>query len=276
MIDGRRSRAQREQPKSAKPSRIGTALARIGVSADAITVLGICLAAGTGVLIGSGHFWIATAMLIVGGLMDTLDGVVAKAAGTTSIRGAFFDSVSDRVADGLIFGGVTWRLLVGHNPREALLPVAILVVSSIVSYERAKAESLGLSAKGGLMERAERLILLGVALFFHVVLIPLLIVLLVLTSFTACGRFIRVWRQAERPEPTIEIAPIFPTSDHSRWRSFKDSDRIDRHRARRQRRAREPFAVRLRHVLDTEPTTMKRPATRRAARAIQARMSNDR
>ena len=106
--------------------------------------------------------------------MDTLDGVVAKAAGTASNKGAFFDSVADRVSDALIFGGVAWYFASGSDPRLAVLPFAIFGVSAVISYERAKAESLGYDAKGGLMERAERLILLGVALLLHVIFVPLL------------------------------------------------------------------------------------------------------
>ena len=107
------------------------------------------------------------------------------------------DSVADRVSDGFIFSGVAWYFLDGRDPRAAIIPIAILAVSGIVSYTRAKGELLGfVSGRGGLMERAERLILLGVALALHVILIPLLIVLLTLTSATAMGGSRRVWREA--------------------------------------------------------------------------------
>jgi len=175
---------------------IGARLARHGVTANEVTVVGMVLAGATGVVIGLGQFWIAIVLLTVGGLMDTLDGAVAKAAGTASKKGAFFDSVADRVSDALIFGGVAWYFASGSQPRLALLPFAILGVSTVISYERAKAESLGYDAKGGLMERAERLIFLGVALLFHVIFVPLLGVLLALTVFTAGQRFAKVWRQA--------------------------------------------------------------------------------
>ena len=200
MIDGRRRKAaeQHGSAATARPTGLGGRLAAIGVSANAVTAAGVVLAAVTAVVIGLGHLWTGVALLIAGGLMDTLDGVVAKAAGTSSPRGAFVDSVSDRLADALIFGGLAWHLLVGRDPKLAILPVAILGVGSIVSYERAKAESLGFQAHGGLMERAERLILLGVALGFNVVLVPLLGLLLALTALTAAGRFLRVWRPGVR------------------------------------------------------------------------------
>ena len=85
-----------------------------------------------------------------------LDGAVAKASGTASARGAFFDSVADRLTDALLFGGVAWFLATTQPGRIAVLPLAVLAASMLISYERAKAESLGFDARGGLMERAER------------------------------------------------------------------------------------------------------------------------
>jgi CDP-diacylglycerol--glycerol-3-phosphate 3-phosphatidyltransferase len=80
--------------------------------------------------------------------------------------------------------------------------MAVAALSMLISYERAKAEGLGLIAKGGLMERAERYVLLGVGMAFDV-LVPVLWIMLALTLFTASQRFVRVWRQADRP-PAIE------------------------------------------------------------------------
>jgi CDP-diacylglycerol--glycerol-3-phosphate 3-phosphatidyltransferase len=112
-------------------------------------------------------------------------------------------------------------MLVGRNPKDALLPIAILAVSGIVSYERAKAESLGFSARGGLMERAERLIFLGFAFVFHVVLVPFLVVLLVLTCATAIGRFYRVWIQAsDENVDALAFAGLRGVVGESRWRAW--------------------------------------------------------
>jgi CDP-diacylglycerol---glycerol-3-phosphate 3-phosphatidyltransferase len=121
---------------------------------------------------------------------------VAKATGTASPRGSFFDSVADRVSDALLLGGVAWFLAGEGNDHLVLLPLAVLATSMLVSYQRAKAESLGFSAKGGIMERAERLIALGVGLLFDSLLIPVLWIMLALTTFTAIQRFAKVWRQA--------------------------------------------------------------------------------
>jgi len=251
MIDGRRRKAaeQHDSAATARPGGLGGRLAAIGVSANAVTAAGVVLAAVTAVVIGLGHLWTGVALITLGGLMDTLDGVVAKAAGTSSPRGAFVDSVSDRIADGFIFSGVAWHLLVGHDPKLAILPIAILGVGSIVSYERAKAESLGFSASGGLMERAERLILLGVALAFNVVLVPLLSLLLGLTALTAAGRFLRVWRQASGEVPPPSHIELRRARVESRWRAWRETGRAGELRSRRARRSREPLVLRLREVL---------------------------
>jgi CDP-diacylglycerol--glycerol-3-phosphate 3-phosphatidyltransferase len=77
-----------------------------------------------------------------------------------------------------------------------MLPVAIMATAMFISYQRAKAESLGYDAKGGLMERAERFIVLAFGLLFFEILIPVLWVMLVLSLVTAVQRFVKVWRQA--------------------------------------------------------------------------------
>ena len=134
---------------------------------------------------------------------DLLDGPVAKAAGTASVRGAFFDSVTDRVADAVLMVGAAWYLVDRHEGHLALLPMAILAVTALVSYERAKAESLGLSARGGLMERAERMVLLGVAFLSATFFVPVLWVMFALISFTAVTRFVRVWNAASGRDEVI-------------------------------------------------------------------------
>ncbi|WP_419846129.1 CDP-alcohol phosphatidyltransferase family protein [Candidatus Poriferisocius sp.] len=176
---------------------IGAVLCRLGVSADGVTFFGIAMAAAAAVVIGRGQLILGLVFLILAGLSDALDGPIAKASGTSSVRGAFFDSVSDRVCDALLFGGLTWHLGSTEPGHIFMLPVALMGVSLLVSYQRAKAESLGLDAKGGLMERAERFVVLGAGLAFSFVLIPVLWAMLGLTAATAVHRFVKVWRQAD-------------------------------------------------------------------------------
>jgi CDP-diacylglycerol--glycerol-3-phosphate 3-phosphatidyltransferase len=112
--------------------------------------------------------------------------------------------VADRVTDMLLLGGVGWYLATEYGAHAAMLPFAVMGLSALISYQRAKAESLGLSAKGGLMERAERVILLCIGLLFDSILVPILWVMLVLTAVTAVQRFIVVWKQAVAAPVVLE------------------------------------------------------------------------
>jgi len=182
---------------------IGRSLRRGGVTPDIITVVGIVMATAAAVTIGAGYLRAGFLLLVLTGLPDALDGAVARAAGSGSARGAFFDSVSDRITDALLFGGVAWHLASTEPGRIMMLPVAVMAMAMFVSYQRAKAESLGYQAKGGIMERAERFIVLAFGLLFAELLIATLWVMLVLTTVTAMQRFVKVWRQGtlDRPAP---------------------------------------------------------------------------
>ena len=175
---------------------IGVLLSRIGVTANALTATGIVIAGIGSVFIGQGRLFLGFIFLILTGLPDALDGAVAKASGTSSVRGAFLDSVSDRVTDILLFCGIAWYLASNEPGRIMMLPVAVMGAAMLISYQRAKAESLGFDAKGGIMERAERFIVLALGLLISNILIPVLWVMLILTLVTAIQRFIKVWKQA--------------------------------------------------------------------------------
>jgi CDP-diacylglycerol--glycerol-3-phosphate 3-phosphatidyltransferase len=184
----------------------GRWLVRIGFSADALTFSGLVFSMATAWMIALGHFWIAIVLLTLTGFHDLFDGPVAKASKRASQRGAFFDSVIDRITDSLILGGVAYYLTAHQHGQLVLLPFAILTTTYLISYQRSKAESLGLAAKGGLMERAERMILLGIGLIAKPAFIPILWVMLVLTALTAAGRFYRIWQIAASPELPISQA----------------------------------------------------------------------
>ncbi len=214
---------------------IGKSLKKTGISADHLTALGVVMSVLAALAIANGALRLALVLLVLCALPDVLDGAVAKASGTASPRGAFFDSVSDRVADTFLLGGMAWYL--SSQPgagRIAVLPLAVLGASLIISYERAKADALGYDARGGLMERAERLIAIGLALLFQPAMIAILWVMLVLTVVTAGQRFVKVWRQASTTVP--------PTRTTERLRARRQA-RGSRTAARRHGRltARERF-----------------------------------
>lgn len=191
MFDGR---FRAPVDRAVKP--LGNGLRRTGLSPDHLTIMGVVVAIGAAVAIGAGHLRLGFLLVVLAAVPDLLDGALAKATNTSSQRGAFFDSVIDRVTDALLFAGLAWYFMSFESQHMAMLPFGIMAVSSIISYERAKAESLGLDAKGGLMERAERIILLLIGLLFDFLLIPILWVMLVLTTVTAVQRFVKVWKQA--------------------------------------------------------------------------------
>ncbi len=203
---------------------VGRGLVRAGITADWLTVVGLGFSVLAAVLIANGYLLWGVVGLVATGVPDILDGTVARHSGRAGPRGAFFDSVADRVSDALLLGGVAWYL----SARGAHLPVLALAaaaLSMLISYERAKAESLGFSARGGLMERAERLVLLGVGLAFDV-LTPVLWVMVVLGGFTAIQRFVMVWRQASAPRETSTMRP-YRGSRATRHRRHDDDDDLD-------------------------------------------------
>lgn len=211
--------------KAVKP--IGAMLRRTKLTPDHLTVVGLLVGVGAAVAIGFGRLWLGLALVILAALPDLLDGALAKASGTSSQRGAFFDSTVDRVTDSLLLGGIGWHFALTEDPRLVLLPFAVASISSVISYQRAKAESLGIDAKGGLMERAERIIALCIGLAFNVLLIPILWIMLVLTTITAAQRFAKVWKAAA-------VAPVTAAKIEMR-RSRRQSRRVARTERRRTR-----------------------------------------
>lgn len=228
MFDGHfRANAERTlQP-------VGAQLKRTGIAADHLTLLGVAMGVGASLAIANGALRLGLLLLILTAVPDLLDGAVAKASGTASPRGAFFDSVADRVTDALLLGGVAWYLSTTQPGRLAVLPLAVLGASLLISYERAKAEALGYEAKGGLMERAERLAFLGFGLLFNQFLIGVLWVMLVLTLITAAQRFAKVWKQAS---DTVVARPTRAERTKVRTRTRKTDRRVARSTSRQVRR----------------------------------------
>lgn len=222
---------------------VGRALVRAGITADVLTVLGVVLSVACAVAIGTGNLLLGFALLMAAALPDLLDGPVAKASGMQSVRGEFFDSVCDRVTDSLVLGGIAWHLAETRGGLIVLLPMALLGASQLISYQRAKAEIHGFNAKGGLMERAERIIALCVGLVFSGVLVPILWGVLALTLVTAVQRFVKVWRQATDATPVLaarrretrpfvrNLLEVWTDADERRrrrWREWADEQRKQR------------------------------------------------
>lgn len=140
----------------------GRGLARLGVSADAVTFAGVVVAMGAAWAFYAGHRWLAFGALLASGLCDLLDGAVARSRGGRGTPfGAALDSTLDRYGEGLILGAILARL--AHQD-EALWMQAVALLAGVgsflVSYVRARSEGLGISCEVGLLERPERLFLL--------------------------------------------------------------------------------------------------------------------
>jgi CDP-diacylglycerol--glycerol-3-phosphate 3-phosphatidyltransferase/CDP-diacylglycerol--inositol 3-phosphatidyltransferase len=135
-------------------------LLRLGVSPDAVTLIGTAgVCAGALAFFPRGQFFVGGLVVAVFALADLIDGYMARTAGRSSRWGAFLDSSLDRLGDGAIFGGlVLWYAGAGDHPVLTALSLYVLVMGSLTSYVRARAEALGYQAKVGLAERADRLV----------------------------------------------------------------------------------------------------------------------
>lgn len=145
-------------------TRLFTPLARLllrwGVTPDAVTIAGtIGVAGGALVFYPLGELFWGTVFITLFVFSDVIDGIMARIKGPGGLWGSFLDSTLDRIADGALFAGVAvWFFTGGSNPAVAVAALACLVLGMLVSYARAKAESLGFTANVGLAERAERLV----------------------------------------------------------------------------------------------------------------------
>jgi len=140
------------------------------------------------------------ALVLVAGLFDMLDGALARLSHRTTRFGAFLDSTLEvRYAEAVLMLGLLVPYLARPGSAEPLLIYAVLVGSLMVSYARARAEGLGLRCEVGWAPRPERIFLLALGLIVDQVL-PVLIILAVITNFTAVQRIVHVWRQTRGTE----------------------------------------------------------------------------
>lgn len=184
-------------------------LVRKGVSPNTISNLGFLSTIGAGVLYHTDNVRTAGFFVLLGGAFDIFDGRVARVAGTDTVFGSFYDSVLDRMSEVVMFMG----LLSLYNRYQSewldvwMIYFIVLAIggSLMVSYTRAKAEALGLDCNVGFMQRAERIVLLGLGsilfglMWDGLVLSGIIIVMAVTTNLTAIQRIVWVYRQHETP-----------------------------------------------------------------------------
>lgn len=153
---------------------IGRALVQRGITPDAVTVVGTVGAVAAALwFLPRGELVIGPWVITFFVLLDLIDGAMARARGRGTLFGAVLDSTCDRVADGALFAALTWWCLgVGQERVLGIAALICLVAGQIVSYVKARAEGVGLSVEGGLVERAERLIVVLLGTFLHGVGVP--------------------------------------------------------------------------------------------------------
>lgn len=187
--------------------RIAQVFARLGVSPNQLTLAGLVLQAVVAVVIALGHLRLGGVLLILFSVFDAFDGALARLTGRTSRFGAFFDATLDRYAEALILLGLLVYYTGQSGARTEILLVYVAMVGSLlVSYTRAKAESLNIPCLEGILTRAERVALLVIGLLlagwrlaptWPPALTLVLWVLAVLSNITAVQRMWNV-RQATR------------------------------------------------------------------------------
>lgn len=181
---------------------VGAAIGRTSLGPNSITLIGVAVQAIVALLIVDGRLLVAGLVAVVAALLDAFDGAVAKALGRETKFGAFLDSTTDRLSDALYFAPIAWlygiRPDIGarDEPWVAAVALVALVAGFLVSYVKARAEALGFDCRVGIAERAERLILVILALIFSDLLPALITVLAVLSVVTVIQRIAHVYKQA--------------------------------------------------------------------------------
>lgn len=148
---------------------VAVGLGRLGLTPNALTVIGFGVAVAAAVA-ASQHAWLVAGLLVVfGGVFDLFDGALARATGTTSRLGAFMDSVFDRGGEAVVYVGIVAGAVTLGLERTVVLAAAAMAAAFMVSYTRAKAESLGFAsgtgmANVGLAPREVRIVILTIGL----------------------------------------------------------------------------------------------------------------
>jgi CDP-diacylglycerol---glycerol-3-phosphate 3-phosphatidyltransferase len=173
----------------------GRLLAKTKITPNQVTLLGLLANCFVAFFIALGTFnHLVTGLLIwVAGFFDALDGSLARATGNTSVFGNFWDSVLDRYADSVIYFGILVYFLRDGEQAYVIATVAAIVGSLVVSYTRAKAESLGERCEVGLLPRSVRIIILGAGFITGQVLAALVVVA-VFSHLTVFQRILHVYR----------------------------------------------------------------------------------
>ncbi len=173
-----------------------TSLARtVEIDPNTITIAGFIVTIIASIVL-THNLFIGGILIVVGSLFDMFDGISARMYNKVTEYGAFLDSVIDRYSDSVLLTGFAWYFIKKGSIAGALLSVGTMVGALLISYVRARAESLGKECKTGLMERPERIVFMSLAALTGLVF-PFMILLFVLTHYTVIQRVYFVKKQME-------------------------------------------------------------------------------
>jgi CDP-diacylglycerol--glycerol-3-phosphate 3-phosphatidyltransferase len=169
-------------------------LSRVGVTPNQLTALGLLVSIGAAFLATQGHFLEAGITLAVAGILDLLDGGLARATGKSSSQGALLDSLADRISEiALLLGILIYYVCRGSDFWwQPVLVYLALANGFLVSYLRARSESLGITAKVGVMTRSERVLVLIIGLLLGWIEVALAVIT-IMSIATWMHRFINAW-----------------------------------------------------------------------------------
>jgi len=174
-------------------------LFRRPINPNLLTVIGTLVSIGSATAFALGRFGWGAVLILVGGIFDLVDGVIARRHGTATAFGAFLDSTMDRLADMAILLGIMLHYAARGDAGTVLLAGVALIASVLTSYAKARAEQFISSFEGGLLERGERLFVLGVGAVSGY-LVAALWILAVLGTATVAYRFALAYRELARVE----------------------------------------------------------------------------
>lgn len=179
-------------------SHIAGWLEKTGISPNALTAIGFLLSLAVAAVLAAGNLLIGGLLLIFAALFDTLDGALARHAGKTTVFGAFFDSVMDRFSESVTLIALIYYYSGQPDGRLAVILLAFSLTGSLlVSYTRARAESVQIECKEGLFQRTERIVVLILGLVTGWML-PVLWLLAIFTNLTAFQRVYDVYQKTNR------------------------------------------------------------------------------
>jgi len=187
--------------------RLVPALRALHLTPNSLTVVGLLICAGSAVLVALGYLIPGGVLLLLASGFDILDGALARVTGSEYRYGAFLDSTTDRYAEAFTYIALLYYFLFSqHDTLEPMLVMFALTGSLLVSYVRARAQSLGFDADGGLLQRPERVVITVIGLMVMPLLVWALWLVAVLANVTAVQRIWEVWQQSRRASAPGDVA----------------------------------------------------------------------